>query len=75
LCFQFIGGAWLIGGNPNIFMHVDPWFNVNATHNIGDIMHQQVHKQHPNVTKSFIHIGGYSTCFINPLSFLLWIQV
>jgi hypothetical protein len=85
LCFQFIGGAWLIGWDPNICMQVDPWFSVNATHNIRYVVHQKVHKQpsnviehkqHSNVIESFIHIGNYSTlCFINSLSFLLWIQV
>jgi len=57
-------------------MQVDPWLSVNVTHNIGDVVHQKVHKQHSNVIESFIHIGSYSTlCFINSLSFLLWIQV
>jgi hypothetical protein len=76
LCSQFMGGAWLTGGDANICMQVDPWLSVSAAHNIGDAVRQQVHKQHPNVTESFIHIGSYSTpCFISSLSFLLWIQV
>ncbi len=76
LCFQFSGGAWLTNGDPNICIQVDPWLSVNVTHNIGDVVHQQVHKQHSNVIESFIHISSYSTpCFINSLSFLLWIKV
>jgi hypothetical protein len=71
-----MGGAWLTGGDANICMQVDPWLSVSAAHNIGDAVRQQVHKRHPNVTESFIHIGSYSTpCFISSLSFLLWIQV
>jgi hypothetical protein len=41
-------------------MYADPWFSVNATHNIRDVVHQQMHKQYPNVIESFIHIGTYS---------------
>jgi divalent metal cation (Fe/Co/Zn/Cd) transporter len=60
----------------DVHIEVDPWLSVSAAHNIGDAVRQQVHKRHPNVTESFIHIGSYSTpCFISSLSFLLWIQV
>ncbi len=56
--------------------YLHAWFSVSATHNIEDLMHQKVYKQHPNVTESFTHNGNYLIpCFILSLSFLIWIQV
>jgi len=40
----------------DVHIEVDPWLSVSAAHNIGDAVRQQVHKRHPNVTESFIHI-------------------
>ncbi|CAK9860253.1 unnamed protein product [Sphagnum jensenii] len=44
----------------DVHIEVDPWLSVSAAHNIGDAVRQQVHKRHPNVTESFIHIGSKS---------------
>ncbi|CAK9196001.1 unnamed protein product [Sphagnum troendelagicum] len=44
----------------DVHIEVDPWLSVSAAHNIGNAVRQQVHKRHPNVTESFIHIGSKS---------------
>lgn len=48
-------------------MQVDPWLSVSAAHNIGEAVRQQVHKHHPNVTESFVHIGLSCKAFMLPI--------
>lgn len=49
-------------------LQVDPFSSVSAAHDIGENVRHQIHKSHPTVAETFIHIG----LFHSSIYFLHW---